>query len=229
MRAFERRLWRLFDRVIYLSEEEAAIVRELEPAAAARSVVPYSYETFVERETAPRSDTILFVAGFAHAPNVDAAEFLVYQVLPLIQARHPGAKVALVGSHPDWAVSALASPDVEVTGWVSEEDLMQRYRRSRVAVAPLRFGAGVKGKVVQALQQGLPVVVTPVGAQGIPGLDRIVPVREEPQEIAAAVLTLLADDAAWMAQSVAQSRFAEAHYSRAAMRVSLLRALQPTD
>lgn len=86
-RAFERRLWRLFDKVIYLSEEEVATVRALEPTADARRIVPFFFDTFIDRPSAPRSKTILFVAGFAHAPNADAAEFLVYQVLPLVQAQ----------------------------------------------------------------------------------------------------------------------------------------------
>jgi hypothetical protein len=79
--------------------------------------------------------------------------------------------------------------------------------------------------VVQALQQGLPLVVTPVAAQGIPGLSGIVPVQQEPHEIAESLLTLLQDDVAWMAQSREQVHFAKERYARAAMRMSLLQAL----
>lgn len=228
-RAFERRLWRLFDRVIYLSEEEAATVRALEPSADARAIIPFSYESFADVRSPPPSQVILFVAGFAHAPNVDAAEFLVYQVLPLVQAQCPKARVSLVGSNPSWAVSALAGPAVEVTGWVSDAELTQRYRESRAAVVPLRFGAGVKGKVVQALQQGLPLVASPVGAQGIPGLSDVALIRQDPAEIADALIGLMHDDESWAAQSNAQLAFAKAHYSRAAMRASVLRALDAPD
>jgi glycosyltransferase involved in cell wall biosynthesis len=229
MEALERRLWRFFDSVIYLSEEEAGVVRLLEPAADARFIVPFCYDDFLERQQAPASRTILFVAGFAHAPNADAATFLAFEVLPLVHERCPEARLALVGSHPTAAIRALVGPRVEVTGWISDEALAQRYRESRVAVAPLRFGAGVKGKVVQALQQGLPLVVTPVGAQGIPGLGDIVPVQQEPHEIAEALLTLLQDDAAWMAQSRGQVGFAKDRYARSVMRASVVLALEPDD
>jgi glycosyltransferase involved in cell wall biosynthesis len=225
MEALERRIWRFFDSVIYLSEEEASVVRLLEPAADARFIVPFCYDDFPESQQAPVSCTILFVAGFAHAPNADAATFLAYEVLPLVHERCPEARLVLVGSHPTAAITALVGPHIEVTGWISDEELTQRYRESRVAVAPLRFGAGVKGKVVQALQQGLPLVVTPVGAQGIPGLGAIVPVQQEPHAIAEALLTLLQDDAVWMAQSQRQLRFAKQRYARSAMRASVLRAL----
>jgi glycosyltransferase involved in cell wall biosynthesis len=225
MEALERRLWRFFDSVIYLSEEEASVVRLLEPAADARFIVPFCYDDFPEPRQAPASRTILFVAGFAHTPNADAATFLASEVLPLVHERCPEARLALVGSHPTAAIRAMVGPHVEVTGWISDEELAQRYRESRVAVAPLRFGAGVKGKVVQALQQGLPLVVTPVAAQGIPGLSGIVPVQQEPHEIAESLLTLLQDDVAWMAQSREQVHFAKERYARAAMRMSLLQAL----
>jgi glycosyltransferase involved in cell wall biosynthesis len=226
MEALERRLWRFFDSVIYLSEEEASVVRSLEPAADARFIVPFCYDDFPEPRQAPASRTILFVAGFAHAPNADAATFLAHEVMPLVHERCPEARLALVGSHPSPAIRALVGPGIEVTGWVSDAALLQRYRESRVAVAPLRFGAGVKGKVVQALQQGLPLIVTPVGAQGIPGLDRILPVRREPHAIAEALLILLQDDAVWMAQSREQLRFAKERYARSAMRASVLQALE---
>jgi glycosyltransferase involved in cell wall biosynthesis len=225
--AYERKLWRLFDTVIYLSEEEAHTVRTMAPTVDVHSIVPYCFDDFPERAAPVRSSTILFVAGFSHAPNVDAAIFLVQNILPLVRAKRPEARLALVGSHPTPAVMALAGPDVDVTGWVSDADLGRHYRDSRVAVVPLRFGAGVKGKVVQALREGLPLVTTPIGAQGIPGLDRLVPIWEQPQAIADALLRLLADDDAWMAQSRAQVRFAAATYSRAAMRMSLLAALPP--
>jgi GT2 family glycosyltransferase len=225
MEWFERRIWRQFDTVIYLSEDEAQTVRSMVPGINCHSVVPYCFESFEMREQVARSADILFVAGFAHPPNVHAAEFLVREVLPLVHAQMPEARLVLAGSHPSLAVRALAGDAVEVTGWVSDEKLALLYQASRVAVVPLQFGAGVKGKVVEALRFGLPLVTTTTGSQGLPGLDAVVPVFDDPAEIAREILALLRDDARWMAQAQAQVRYAEAHFSRGAMRESLLRAL----
>ena len=96
------------------------------------------------------------------------------------------------------------------------------YARARVAVVPLRCGAGVKLKVVEALRHGLPLVTTPTGAQGLPGLGDILPVTDDPAAFAAATLRLLRDDGAWLGQSAAQSAYAEARFSRDALRESLL-------
>ena len=191
MELLERRLWRLFDTVIYLSEEEAATVCAMEPQTNARAIVPYCFDQFCQRDRPARGHTILFVAGFAHAPNVDAAEFLVKAVLPLVHAELPDAKLVLAGSHPSAAVCSLAGPAVEVTGWISDAQMALYYGSSRVAVAPLRFGAGVKGKVVEALREGLPLVTTPTGIQGLPELNHIVPVprichRNRPRAFATA-------------------------------------------
>ena len=90
-------------------------------------------------------------------------------------------------------------------------------------MVPLRFGAGVKGKVVESLSHGLPLVTTSVGVQGIPGLREVVPVCDEPDAMAENLALLLTDDAAWLHQSQAQTAFAADRFSRgsdAALRTS---------
>jgi GT2 family glycosyltransferase/glycosyltransferase involved in cell wall biosynthesis len=226
MERLERRIWRYFDVVFYPSEEEAATVRALSPHTQARGIVPFCFDSFPARNAPPREQSILFVAGFAHPPNVDAAIFLVREVMPLLEQEIGPVHVVLAGSNPTPAVQALAGPNVEVTGYVTDEALGRLYDQHRVAVVPLRFGAGVKGKVVEALSRGLPLVTTSIGAQGIHGLDQVVPVRDDAANIMAALKTLLTDDAAWLAQSAAQVDFAQTFFSRAAMARSVLSAFE---
>jgi glycosyltransferase involved in cell wall biosynthesis len=223
--AVERGVWRAFDVVLYPSGEEAAEVRRLEPGVDARALPAYAFDDFPPARSPVPGLTLLFVAGFAHAPNVDAARWFVRSVLPLILARQPQARLVLAGASPDAAVRALAGPQVVVTGQISEAALESWYASARVAVVPLRFGAGVKGKVVEALHAGLPLVTTPVGAQGLPGLAAIAPVHDEAAAQADAVLRLLADDTAWQAQSAAQTAYARRYFATAAMRRALLAAL----
>ena len=221
----ERRVWRNFDVVIYPSDEEAAAVREMAPNIRAQGIVPFWFETWPARTTPPKDRSILFVAGFAHPPNVDAALFLMEEVIPRLEAQIGHVTVTLAGSKPSPAVQALAGRDVVVTGYVTDDELEALYRRHRVSVVPLRYGAGVKGKVVEALSRGLPLVTTSIGSQGIEGLEAVVPVRDEATALASALAALLTDDAAWVAQSAAQVAFAERMFSRAAMGRSVLAAL----
>lgn len=226
MERAERQLWRQFDKVIYLSHVETALVEELEPETDARVVVPFQFDHFNERNKPTEGNTILFVAGFSHPPNVDAAEFLVREIMPLVHERRPDARLAIVGSHPTDAVRALAAANIEVTGWVSDERLKRYYAEARLAVVPLRFGAGVKGKVVEALNQGLPLVTTPIGAEGIAGVTEVALVRDGARDIADGIFTLLNDDDAWMKVSNDQVRFAKENFSLQSLQKSLLAALR---
>lgn len=217
MEMLERRIWKAVDRVLYPSAEEAQDVCVLEPSVDARAILPYAFDQFNDAAVPTQRAGILFVAGFAHGPNVDAAKWLVESVMPQVWARHPGVKLSLVGSNPTDAVRALADDHVEVTGFVSDEELARRYGAARVAIVPLRFGAGVKGKVVEAMQQGLPLVTTGVGAQGLIGLDAVATVADEADDLAAGVLSLLEDDALWLQRSRDAASYCRQQFSRDAL------------
>nr|WP_294562402.1 methyltransferase domain-containing protein [uncultured Rhodopila sp.] len=224
--ALERRIWRSVDLVLYLSEQEAAEARRLEPGIVAKAVPAYPLpppKTIRARPPAAEAG-LVFVAGFAHPPNVDAAIWLVREVLPRIRAAYPGLPLALVGSNPAQVVLALAGGGVTVTGHVSEEDLDRYYASARVAVCPLRFGAGVKLKVVEAMHRGVPLVTTPIGAQGLAGIEAVCDVVADADGFAAAVVRLLRDDALWTARAAAQSAYVAARFSPEAVRDALVSA-----
>lgn len=225
MELLERSVWRNFDVVIYPSEEEAAVVRATAPGVLARGIVPFSFDALPPRVSAPQERSVLFVAGFAHPPNVDAAQFLIGEIIPLLERSHGPVKVTLAGSNPTNAVKALESATVKVTGYISDEHLAELYNTHRTAIVPLRFGAGVKGKVIEGLSRGIPLVTTSVGAQGIVGLEQVVPVSDDAEGLAAGLGVLLTNDEAWLACSRSQMTFAQIFYSRAAMRASVIDAL----
>jgi GT2 family glycosyltransferase/ubiquinone/menaquinone biosynthesis C-methylase UbiE len=226
MEADERQIWRSVDIVLYPSDEEASEVRRLEPRVVARSIPPYALPPPLPVRKTPPAATggIVFVAGFAHPPNADAAQWFVGEVLPRIRAVYPGVPLTLAGSHPAKPVLALAGDGVTVTGYVTDEQLDQIYATARVAVCPLRFGAGVKLKVVEAMHHGIPLVTTPVGAQGLKGLDAVCDVTADANDFAAAVVRLLGDNALWLERAEAQSGYVASRFSPDAMRDALVAA-----
>lgn len=225
--AEERRAWLGADLSLYPSQDEAVAVRELEPAAAVGAIIPYALP---EREGPPPApegrEGLLFVAGFGHGPNVDAATWLARDILPSIRAGRPGTRLTLAGSNPTPEVQALAGEDIEVTGFVPDEELARRYATARVVVCPLRYGAGVKMKVVEAVHQAVPLVTTTVGAQGLDGLDQAVDIHDEPADFAAAVLRLLTDDRHWSLRSEAETAYMRGRFSAQAMAGELSRAFE---
>ena len=225
MRAREAAIWRAVDVVLYPSEEEAAIVRRFAPVANARAVVPYAFAGAPVSRDPPDVPWIVFVAGFGHPPNAEGAAWFARDVLPAIVARVPDAKLAIVGSNPSAAVRALRGQHVSVFADVSDSELTAWYGRARVAVVPLLTGAGVKLKTVEALWHGVPAVMTPVGAQGLPDLGGVARIEARPDRFAAAVCALLEDDAAWRRQSKAQAAYAGARFGVPAQTRSLLVAM----
>ena len=100
---------------------------------------------------------LLFTGNMSYAPNVDAAQHLVKDILPRIQ--HPNVRVVLAGANPKPSIKALAGDRVTVTGWV--DDIAQEYRAAALFVAPLRIGTGLQNKVLEAMASELPCVLSP--------------------------------------------------------------------
>lgn len=224
MQSRERAMWRAADVSLYLSDEETRIALELEPFANIQTVLPYAFTRFGRPRLAPACQEILFVAGFGHPPNADAACWFVDTILPLIRSKMPEVRLTIAGSHPTARVRGLAGHGIVVTGAVSEGELAALYAQARVAVVPLRVGAGVKLKVVEALAEGTPLVTTAIGAQGLPGLEQIACVEADAEGFAAAVCVLLTDDTLWEAHSAAGIEYASARFRPALLRESLLTA-----
>ena len=221
-RKLEHKIWKLVDAVYYPSESETRHVREwldrYAPTVRSYTVPAYAYEEFPQHpdENLFGRHDLIFVAGFAHSPNADAAAWFVHDVFPLIRERYPHIHLDLVGSSPSDAVKALHGGSVTVTGFVTDEELAVRYATARVVVAPLRYGAGVKGKVIEAMYFGVPCVTTSAGAQGLAQIDEFLATADDPATFAEHVLAYLDDDAAWRKVSAAGQAYVRAHFTEEA-------------
>jgi len=108
---------------------------------------------------------VLFVGSFSHGPNLDALSVLM-NIFPRLQEAIPGLTLRIAGADPPGEI-LRNNPRREITFLGHVSDLLPLFHRSRISVAPLRFGAGVKGKVLESMACGLPVVATPVAAEGL--------------------------------------------------------------
>lgn len=139
--------------------------------------------------------TIVFSGAMSFGPNVAAAQLLVRDILPLVRTSVPDARVVLAGRDPSAAVQALAGPQVEVTGSVS--DLRPFLARATLVACPMVSGSGVKNKVLEAMAMGRAIVATPLAVEGLdiePG--RHVAVADGPAAVAATIIDLLRDASA---------------------------------
>lgn len=199
------------------SEFERELLRGELPGADIR-LFPLIHDPVGEAAPLQGREGVCFVGGFRHPPNADGIRWFVDEAWPLVLREAPDAMLRIVGSHMPAEVKALGErPGVEAVGFVA--DLGSFLDRQRVSVAPLRYGAGAKGKVAESLARGLPMVCTPVAAEGMglePGRDLLV--GESAQDLAANVVELLRDDRRWLALSQAGIAYAREVTSRARAR-----------
>lgn len=157
--------------------------------------IPIIYEPRGRGKPASDRSGILFVGGYRHPPNIDAVEYYLSDVHPLVKERLPeDAPFTAAGSSPPPSLEKLAGTGVSVPGFV--EDLGPLLDKARVMVAPLRFGAGVKGKILTAFAHGLPVVTTSIGAEGISEGEEML-VADDAASLAEAICKLHTDDSLW--------------------------------
>jgi O-antigen biosynthesis protein len=190
----ELAVYRAADIVITVTDRDRKVLLEHEPGATA-TVIPniHTMADIVPTVRARRRHSMLFVGGFNHLPNVDAVLFLTKEVFPRVRRVLPDVTLTVVGDSAPREVRKASSKGVVVAGWVPE---VGPYLASHiVSVAPVRFGAGMKGKVGEAMAAGLPVVATSVAAEGMElqhGVDVLI--ADSVEDFAAAVVKVCTDE-----------------------------------
>lgn len=188
----------LFDKadVVHVvgSYEQAVLQKEL-PNKAIRNIPLYIYEELlsdINKDFTTRND-IIFVGGFGHPPNVDAVLWFAKEVFPGIVEKYPDIVWHIVGSKAPKEVQELAGKNIVLEGFVSDEDLDKMYRRCRLAVVPLRVGAGVKGKVVEAAYYQIPLVTTSIGEEGISNKEGAFIAEDDAKKMTELIINLYTD------------------------------------
>ncbi len=210
---------RAADVVSTVTNAERDIVQSLVPGLDA-IVLPniHAVRTTPTPDIGSRAD-LVFIGGYRHLPNVDAVHWFSSEILPLVRHHEPARFFAL-GSDPPPEVEALASDTIAVPGYLN--DVSGYFDRARVFVAPLRYGAGMKGKIGMAMAMGLPVVTTSIGAEGMGLVDGThALVADDAEGFAEAVVRLYRDDGLWETLSVEARRLAGRAWSPEAMKERL--------
>jgi len=218
-RAREQAIYQAADALVAVSEDDGAVLRGLAPGVPV-FIVSTIHTPAGATPGFERRSGLVFVGSFPHIPNVDAIVHFQHDTWPIVRAALPGARVMIIGTMPPPAVLALRGDGVQVIGWVPE--VAPYLDAARVSIAPLRYGAGVKGKIGEALSRGLPVVTTSIGAEGMQlrsGEHALV--ADNPSSFAAAVSRLHEDRALWERLATAGRTHVENRLGIAAAREAL--------
>jgi polysaccharide biosynthesis protein PslH len=216
-RRFELALIPRFDALLTVTDADRRLLREAGAATTPVHVVPICVDTAGRppgNDAERAADQIVFVGAMFYEPNADAVTYFHREIYPRIRARAPGVRFVVVGRNPLEEVRRLAQadPSVSVTGTV--EDVSPYYRESAVFVAPIRYGGGMKTKIVEAMASGLPVVATSFAMEGIEARDgKEAFIADDPEDFAARVASLLGDRGLRHEMAVAARALVERSYS----------------
>jgi glycosyltransferase involved in cell wall biosynthesis len=167
---------------------------------------------------------LLFIGSFLHPPNIDAVVFFALEIFPIVHARLPDLKCYVIGAKAPPEVLALDDDNIVLTGF--QPDVSQHFNRARLSIAPLRVGAGVKGKINQSMAFGVPVVATSLAVEGMgltPGENVLV--ADDPMAFASAIVELYGSEGLWQRLSSNSVTKMKECYSVEAARRQLQRVL----
>jgi glycosyltransferase involved in cell wall biosynthesis len=163
--AYEHLIFDYFERHTIISDQDRALIYH--PQNSNIQVIPNGidadYFSAVIHE--PTKYDLLFTGNMSYPPNVEGAQRLVQDVLPLVQIQRPQTRVLIAGANPSGAVRALECEHVSVSGWI--DDIRSAYSQSRIFVAPMLSGSGMQNKLLEAMCMELPCVTTSLAARPI--------------------------------------------------------------
>lgn len=215
--------WKIIEHKLFTSSDVIYVVGSYEQQVLLneysdkpiRNIPVYFYDDVLSEPISNFSERkdLLFVGGFNHKPNVDAVLWFAKEIFPSILKKYPDMKWYVVGSNPPKSVTELASENIIVTGFISDEELTEMYRKCKIVVVPLRYGAGVKGKVVEAAYNLLPIVTTSIGAEGLSLEEGALTVADTEAEIINKVCELYDNDEKLSEISANCKRFIQNHFT----------------
>jgi glycosyltransferase involved in cell wall biosynthesis len=211
-RRYESWMFTPYARTVVVSDSDRDELLGIQ-AALKIDVIPngIDLEYFQPQNTEREAAALLFVGNYEYAPNVDTAIRLAREILPQIQAQIPDAKLWLVGNAPTPEMQALASQSIQVTGRVP--DVRPYLAQATAFVCPLRLGAGIKNKVLEALAMGCPLVATPLSVDGIAVQHECDALIADDAAIVEATIRLLRDENLQHTLSQNGRKLIEAKYS----------------
>ncbi|MEM6722732.1 MAG: glycosyltransferase [Bacteroidota bacterium] len=166
LQAYETAIYQDFDRHSLISPRD---LKQMEIPQGEVGIIPngVDYEFFSAKKSIHRNYELVFVGNMGYTPNVDAVQFIVKSIMPLVWEKRPTCKLLIAGARPSAEVQALEGPNVSVSGWI--EDIRDAYGSAKIFLAPIFLGAGQQNKILEAMSSGLPCLTTENVNLGIGG------------------------------------------------------------
>jgi glycosyltransferase involved in cell wall biosynthesis len=188
---YEHDIFEKFTNRIIISEPDRELIPH--PDRDKIVVVANGVDTdFFRPVQRPREYDLVFTGNMGYPPNINAAEFLVNRILPILTRHKPDIRLLIAGSSPNMRVLVLKSPQVEVSGWVP--DMRDCYASAKIFIAPMQLGTGLQNKLLEAMAMKVPCITSPLANQALMAREgEEILVADTPQAYADRILSLLGD------------------------------------
>jgi polysaccharide biosynthesis protein PslH len=186
---YEREAFETFDNKIIISKPDRDLIPH--PDREKIVVVANGVDTeFFQPIDRNKDYDLVFTGNMGYPPNINAAEYLVREILPLVFRKRPDLKVLIAGASPHLKVQVLKSDQITVSGWVA--DMRESYAASRIFIAPMQIGTGLQNKILEAMAMKVPCITSPLAFQALNARDgEEILVADTPQGYANHILMLL--------------------------------------
>lgn len=212
LRRYEAEVFPLFQHHTIITEVDRDLmpVKEKDKIRIVGNGVDFEQYRYEGQE---KNYDLIFAGNMSYAPNVDAAEFIVKQILPRLLPQFPNLRLVLCGTDPAPRVRALQGPHVTVTGWV--ESIAEYYAQSRIFLAPMRLGTGLQNKLLEAMATQLPCVTSPLAGKPLKGItdQHDILICDKVEEYVEAITQLLTDNVYYQQISQQGYQYVQQRYS----------------
>ena len=197
MKNLELSLIKSADVSIVLGKQEYDLLTENSLFTEKIRLMPYARGLKKSNASFSQRKDILFIGGFQHHPNIDAIKYFVNEIMPILRSKEKGITLYVVGSNPTQEIINLGSDDVKILGFV--EDLSPLLNLVKASIAPLQYGAGIKGKVGTSMASGIPVIATSIAAEGMDVIDDLnIMIADDPREFAEKITLIYKNEDLWI-------------------------------
>jgi len=190
----ELSLMKKSDVAYYPSTIEVDKIKEIDPSINCKVIQPYIFPKRELQIYDSAKANLIFVGGFSHSPNVDGILWFVNTIMPLIRQSIPDIILYVIGSNVTEKIKKLEKDDVKILGYLDDNTLDEYYKKCKICIVPLRYGAGVKGKLLEAMYKQIPVITTSIGAEGLPNIEECLIIENDPENFGKKLINMYNDN-----------------------------------
>ncbi len=213
LKKIEYDLARTCDVTLVVSPVEKEIMLKEDPSLKIKVISNIIREIKKPKKSFSERRDLIFVGNFLHLPNIDAVKWFVKEIFPLVKEKTPEVKFYIAGD-PIKEIESLRRDNIILLGYIKDADLFEYFDNCKFSVAPLRYGAGIKGKIIQSLSYGSPIITTSIGAEGLDLVDgENILIANDPGKFADKVVMLYENEELWNKLSKNSIEIAEKNYS----------------